>query len=239
MERELIFNGISSLQIGLIVDGYFSRGVANRRVTRKSIPGHNGDYLMDEGAYDNLDESYDIYWLAGVNSQENDLIFQEIVNWLKQDRYYRLEDSEFPGYFWMAKTSGITRRDVVNYRDCYFGAPLVFNRKPQCYSIEGENPISISSGSILTNPLDEISEPLITFTLADAGTLTINGKTNEFFGFSGDVTVDSEPEFCYSGTTNLSNHMTGVFPKLQPGENTIAFSGGISNLKVVPRWWTR
>ena len=28
------------------------------------------------------------------------------------------------------------------------------------------------------------------------------------------------------------------FPKLVPGSNTISFSGGITSVEIIPRWWT-
>ena len=239
MDRELSFDGVSSAQLGLIIDGYFSRGAATRRVSKRQIPGRSGDFLIDEHAYDNLSESYSVYWLAASTPQENDALFRSIVNWLKQGNYYRLEDSEYPDCFWMARTEGLTQKDVTNYRDCYFGTTLTFDRKPQCYFKSGETPISLSSGSVLINQTVEIAEPIITFTLASSGTLTINGKNNEFSDFTGNVTIDCENELCYSGVTNLASHMTGSFPKLQPGENTIAFTSGITNLQIKPRWWTR
>lgn len=239
MERELIFDGVSSLQIGLIVDGYFSRGIATRRVSKKPIPGHSGDFLIDEKAYDNLNEPYKVYWIASDIPQDNDAAFQRVVTWLKQGDYYRLEDSEYPGYYWMAQTSGITQKDIVNHRNCYYSTTIIFDRKPQCYLKSGESPVQVSSGSVIVNQTQEIAEPLIKLTLADSGVLTINGNNNEFNDFSGEVTIDCERQHCYSGFTDLASNMTGEFPVLNPGENTISFTGGISDLQIIPRWWTR
>lgn len=239
MERVISFDGVSSQQLGLIIDGYFSRGIPQRRVTTREIPGHNGSFLVDEGVYDNIPQTYQAYWISAPSPQENASIFHSIANWLKQDGYYWLEDSDYPGVFRMAVASGVQQEDVINYRDCFCGIPLYFNCKPQVYLLEGDQEILVNSGSVLLNPTLEIAEPMILFHLNGTGTISINGYNNEFSEFTGDVVMDCERQLCYSYLTNLSNYMTGEFPVLRPGENTISFTGDISNFRIKPRWWTK
>ena len=38
--------------------------------------------------------------------------------------------------------------------------------------------------------------------------------------------------------TNINPTTSGPYPTLQPGENTVSWSGGITGVIVTPRWWT-
>ena len=53
-------------------------------------------------------------------------------------------------------------------------------------------------------------------------------------------TIDSELQDAYKGTTNCNSLVTlsNGFPKLIKGENEISFSGGITSVEVIPKWWT-
>ena len=57
------------------------------------------------------------------------------------------------------------------------------------------------------------------------------------FDNTGDIILDSEICRAYSGTTAKDNKMTGAFPELIPGENTVSFTG-FSSIQIIPRWWT-
>ena len=56
-----------------------------------------------------------------------------------------------------------------------------------------------------------------------------------------DLIIDSELQDVYSGSVNLNSLfvLNGEdFPKFEPGNNPISFSGGITMLEVIPKWWT-
>ena len=51
--------------------------------------------------------------------------------------------------------------------------------------------------------------------------------------------IDSEQMNCYNGTELKNDTVSGNgFPLLQPGDNTIAFDGGITSIEIIPRWVT-
>ena len=41
-----------------------------------------------------------------------------------------------------------------------------------------------------------------------------------------------------TGGTNANALVGGTWPTLQPGENTISWSGGVTSVTLTPRWWT-
>ena len=69
----------------------------------------------------------------------------------------------------------------------------------------------------------------ITFTLDSIDIFTIN------IGDDGSVVIDSDEENAYLGSVLKNRNMTGKFPVLQPGSNTITWTGSLTRIKVNPR----
>lgn len=101
-----------------------------------------------------------------------------------------------------------------------------------------------SLANIITNPTGFPSLPIVKVYGDGAGNVQINEYTVGISNIRGSVTIDSEVQDAYSGGENLENRNPDIrlgshgFPKLKPGLNEITFSGGITYLEVVPKWWT-
>lgn len=72
------------------------------------------------------------------------------------------------------------------------------------------------------------------------GNLRIGDYVITISNISSYLTIDSELQDAYKGTTNCNSLVTlsNGFPKLIKGENEISFSGGITSVEVIPKWWT-
>ena len=92
-----------------------------------------------------------------------------------------------------------------------------------------------ATGSVI-NPGTVYALPKITVYGTGSQTLTVNGKLVRLNILSGNLTLDSELMECYRGSTAQNNQMQGVFPVLNPGSNTVTWSGGITKLEIEPRW---
>jgi len=54
---------------------------------------------------------------------------------------------------------------------------------------------------------------------------------------SSSITINSVIEDCYGNSNeNLNNKMSGDFPKLAPGVNTISWIGSVNKVEVVTNW---
>lgn len=230
----LTFNGVTSDSIGVIVDGYYAKSAPERRITSTQIPGRNGNLVTDDEVYENITVEYDIYW---VPTDTTDL---QVTNWLKQGTYYRLIDSQNSQYYRMTRVVGPV--DITNHSNCYHSARVSFDCKPQLFLLSGETAQQVSSGGTLTNPTQFSAFPLLelTCTAKTAGTLVINGSTLYLSAQNTSLhaIIDCEIQNAYYQATNLNPVISGEFPKLSPGSNTITFTGGITAVKVTPRWWT-
>lgn len=219
----ITLNGITSDSLGIIVDGYLSKPIAKRRVESQSIPGRNGDLLIDEGVYDNYTQQYTIYWLPSTP-------LASVSQWLNQSGYVKLVDSDLPEYYRMVQVSGPI--NPVNHRDCYMEASISFNCKPQWFLVSGDVVTTVTSATTIANPTTEYSRPLIKVYGTGNGILKVNGKNITLTAISTSITLDSELM-----EASANNKMSGNFPILKPGNNTIDWSGEITKLDITPRWW--
>ena len=67
----------------------------------------------------------------------------------------------------------------------------------------------------------------------------MGGSTITITGMDGGLTIDSDTQNAYDGTTNKNSIITvsGGFPVLATGETIVSFSGGITAVQITPRWW--
>lgn len=99
--------------------------------------------------------------------------------------------------------------------------------------------MGMQSGQKLFNPwLPAL--PLIHVSGTGEGDLAIGGSTIGITGMTGSITIDSDTQNAYDGTLNLNNNIivSGGFPVLESGETLVSFSGGITAVEIIPRWWT-
>lgn len=219
----ITLNGITSDSLGIIVDGYLSKPIAKRRMESQSIPGRNGDLLIDEGVYDNYTQQYTIYWLPSTS-------LASVSKWLNQSGYVKLIDSDLPEYYRMVQVSGPI--NPINHRDCYTEASISFNCKPQWFLVSGDVTTTVTAATHIVNPTPEYSRPLIKVYGTGFGVLKVNGGNVTLTGLHDSITLDSELM-----EASVNSNMSGTFPILKPGNNSIDWSGGITKLDITPRWW--
>ena len=80
------------------------------------------------------------------------------------------------------------------------------------------------------------SEPIITVYGTGDITLMVGTVIVELEGISGSITLDSELQEAYSGTTSMNSAMSGEFPILKPGVNAISWTGNVTRIEVKPNW---
>lgn len=219
----ITLNGITSDSLGITVDGYSFKPIAKRRVESQHIPGRNGDLLIDEGVYDNYTQSYTIYWLPSTS-------LASISQWLNQSGYVKLIDSDLPEYYRMAQVSGPI--NPTNHRDCYTEASVSFNCKPQWFLVSGDVTKTLNAATNIVNPTTEYSRPLIVVYGTGDGVLKVNGENITLTSINTSITLDSELM-----EASVNSKMSGNFPTLKPGNNSIDWSGGITKVDITPRWW--
>lgn len=234
----VIFNGVSSLDYHIQVEHPPEYETPSKDYEIIHVPGRNGDIALDKGSFKNVARSYQI----AVASLEEDFTTQvnRISEWLHSaSGYARLEDSYEPEYYRLAMyEEGNVIKNILGQAG---RTTINFNCKPQRFLKSGDNVVIAKSNCILRNPTGYKALPIITVIGTKAGTLRIGDYVVQISDIKNTITIDSEIQDVYSKTSNRNSDVTlssNGFPKLLPGENEISFSGGITSVEVIPKWWT-
>ncbi|HAT4156189.1 hypothetical protein OEG88_06165 [Clostridium perfringens] len=87
------------------------------------------------------------------------------------------------------------------------------------------------------NNIYDLSLPLLRIT--GYGNINIQINTNQISlkSVSGIVIIDGENMLCYtSEKLNFNKNMTGYYPEIIEGKNTLSFEGNITKIELLPNW---
>ena len=232
MVNYFCYNGKYSYEYGLIVSGIKTFGSPQRKVEVLHVAGRNGDILFDEGTYDNIYVSYDVYITDNFKTKARD-----IRGWLlSSGGYHRLTDSYNTSYYRQATYFNSLDYDVIDHLMTQGQATITFYAMPQRFLTSGSSSTSFSTSGSITNPTQFPSRPLIR--AYSTGSMTINGYTITISSINAYVDIDCDTMQCYKGTTNCNGNVTiDEYPVLKSGSNTITLTS-VSSIDITPRWWT-
>lgn len=232
----IIFNGKSLQDLDVFIQTPPTYVYPERDVEMYHIPGRNGDLVIDNHCFKNVQRSYDlaISYKQGSTYMQN---ATSINNWLHSAGadYAELEDTYDPDVVRLAKYS-----ESNSFKDIYEQALIItatFECKPQRFLKEGRLPQIFNSNTAqVENPSvyealplikiegisTDISKILLMSVINSSNdvvsTLSIKTEDSEIF-------IDSEKQNCYTDTEDI-NYKIGLngkpFPYFGEGENTIS-----------------
>lgn len=237
----IVFNGVSSKDVGIEVETFPTYDIPEREYEAIHVPGRNGDIIIDNGTYKNVKRSYK------VSIATYDIPYSQkmagVAKWLHSaPGYTRLEDSYDPAFYRLAYYS-----DALSLENLFNEAgrgDISFICKPQRFYKSGDMPVEFTEGGYIQNGTVNPALPKIIVTKGDTdGSVTVGNATITVLAASGTpIIIDSELQDVYNlNGDNKNSFITfddGIFPILEPGTNTVSFSGGITKVEVIPRWWT-
>ena len=204
-----------------------------RKVDRYEVPGRNGDIVAPQNAWENVTRNYELMVYAGDYNQ----MASALMAWLyAPSGYQRLEDSFDSLVYRLAYVSEAT--DIENLVSENGRCTVSFECDPRRFLKTGERAVTLSGTGTITNPTRFTAKPVITVSGSGNGTIECGGYTITIAGIYDGMTIDCEQMDAYAGTTNLNNLVSGSFPVIPGGEQTITITGGITSIKVTPNWWT-
>ena len=225
------FNGFYSYEMGLIVEEKSIYNGPQPDFELISVPGRDGDVIIDNGRYNNVDVSYTCY------CKDLSANMKSIKQWLCRPGYFKLTDSYDPLYFRYAAFASKLKVDELLRN--VGKAELVFNCKPFRYSVAGQTKQTLTASGTVTNPESFPSLPYIKITGSGAVTLTIGAKAYSFTSVPTYLEIDSELMSCYKGSTLYNNRIGFTeFPVLQPGNNSVSWTGSVTKVEIIPNWRT-
>lgn len=148
-KHSLIFGGINSAEYGVWISGDNVFASPSRDVEYVSVPGRNGDLIIDNGKWNNIRLTYPSFIPKGFDSRIDE--FRQAIS--KKKGYHKLEDTYHPEEYRMASFSnGISPKDQSAFnRSGRFD--LTFNCKPQRFMKSGDDPITLLPAVTLANTM--------------------------------------------------------------------------------------
>lgn len=200
---------------------------AGMRQERTEIDGRDGDIEEDLGyeAYKKrlsigLTREYDVDAIAKYFSGTGDLILSN-----EPDRVYKASCK-----------AAIDFEKLLRFKTAevdFVVQPFKYLRDEadvQIAAITSEEELEVENQGL------EVSKPLIR--LEGTGLIEITINAAPVFTIDIDdeyVLIDSEAQDAYTTAALKNNLMTGDFPTLQPGDNTIGWTGDLTKIVVTPR----
>ncbi len=236
-----IYNGVNSLDMGLRIQRKNVFSAPKRDLNFKSINGRNGDLILSNNRYENVDVSYTVFIVAKSISELADKL-TAIKQWLysSSDSYARLEDSYDAKFFRQAVFSkALDIEDELNKVGVF---TINFSCKPFKYAKSGEEEITTSNiDFVIENPYAFDSLPYIKITGSGMIRFAVQNSKDNSVWLLKDVDeyieIDSEQMNFYKGNTLKNDTVQGDgFPIFVGGNNRIVVIGGISEIKIIPRW---
>lgn len=239
--NKFVFGGVDSESCGIIMTEPPPIVFPERDVEAISIPGRSGDILQDNGRYLNVQIPYKC---AIIPQDDVDLrtVANNAMGLLRPTgSYVRLEDTYDPNHFRMARISGyVSVQSIVEQAGTF---TITFDCMPQRWLKSGENVIVAESPVDLYNPTGTPAKPMITVYGSGSGYLTVGSATVKINKMEDILILDCELQDAYrqvgdGAPENMNGNIYAPrFPELVAGKNAVRWTGGITKVEIIPRWW--
>lgn len=226
--NKIIWKGVDSSTIeGLMICELPPITKPKMRVQETTIDGVDGS-IIEELGYESYDKSlkigltynFDVDKIIKYFTGEGQVVFSN-----ESDKYYNAKIIERIDY-----------ERLLRFKE----ATVKFRVQPFKYKLN-ESAITLTESGTVTNVGLEYSKPIMKITGSGTVEVLVNGLAIFTYTFpenETEVIIDSEKEDAYLGTVLKNRTMTGEFPRLLDGENTISWSGTVTSIVVEPksRW---
>lgn len=215
---------------GILITNRPSIPSPKRRITNVVVPGRNSSLRFDENTYDDITITVECSlkqdsliskiddikgWLIGTG--ESSLIFD-----FQGDKEYR--------------SQVVNAIDFTQAYKIFSRFVIVFNCQPFKYAVDNSS-INLISADKIANLGTIYSEPIIKVVGNGDITLNIKSQTIKFKGITDHIILDSLQQNAYNQSgENLNNKVTGEFPVISVGDNSISWSGNVSKVEIIPNW---
>jgi len=218
MNNNYKWKGVSFNSMGIIIEETPIPNKPNHSYTRYEIPGRSGYLAIDNKTYDALLLSIKCH----LNTDVADM--NEIREWL--DGYGELQvdnEKKYRGFI----SNAISFEKITNFRKFI----VQFTLQPIALAI---TPTTIDALEINSFTSDTYTKAFPIITITGTGTITINVNNMPFTIYDADGTyiLDCEAKVITKNGINQSNNMSGEFPYVVNGTNSIIKSGDITSITI-------
>lgn len=244
--KDLIYNGISLNSLGFAIKTRPTYSAASRSISFQSVLGKNGDVIIDNQRYQNVEMLYQINSIPHlVTAESSQELVHVLIDWLapSDGEYKILRDDWNSGYFCEAICTNIG--EIANNLFLGLDTTIKFNRKPFWYSDKGQETLFVegkNKNHYFYNPEIYDSEPLIKVYGSGNLDLVVNFSYYHLKNVDGYILIDST-----TGNSSkdgvMHNEVTDFDypPIFINGKNivkVIATNTGVlfTKAEIIPRW---
>lgn len=233
------YKGIKSSDMGLKIHNDLVITVPEQDIEFISVVGRDGDLAIDNKRLKNVPKPFPVSIFA-IDGKTIDEVATDISNWLRTDvGWYPLTFTGYEGYYFKALC--YESFDIEETIRTYGKTVINFLLKPYKYSSDGQSSVVLTNGQTLTNYQKRVAKPLIKVTGTGNVTLKNNGvdwailtSVDEYITIdSGSMSVYKDKLFQF---TKMNANLSPLFPLLNPGNNTITWTGSVESVEIIPRW---
>lgn len=240
----IVFGGERSDNYGMVVSEAPSFERARRKQTVITVPGRTGDVVFQEDAWEDVPRPYNVFIAEDLQEDSGGNIsgtlaervdnFEAMLN--SKTGYQRLEDNFEPDVYRRAYYSG--GDGFTNELLAVGRATINFTCDARRFLKSGETPIQVNNGDAIVNPTRFKSKPLIHIEASNKTIgITINGKTITAV-VADYINIDCEKMNAYRlAAENKNADISGDFPTIASGSNTITITGTPTKVTIKPNWF--
>lgn len=227
-----------SKAMGIIISGESTYGAPIRDIETISIPGRNGDIVIDHGRYNSVTIAYRC--MTKTLDAADDA-----RDWLMShsDKQYKLTDTYHPSEYRMARVSEALD-PTVNLRTGMTEFDVHFECDPRRFLTSGSTVTTVAakSSARISNPTRHDAQPLIF--LSSPGTVRV-GNRSITVATESQIFVDCDAMYAYkltsSGTRITKNSAltvaSGRWPILSGDMGTTITNSTSGAVYITPRFW--
>ena len=221
---------------------------------------------MDENCFENIEVTYPAF-IGTPEETDFATRLMEVRSWLaSREGYCRLEDTYHADEYRLAVFKAAVETNPTQYTRAG-GFEITFDAKPQRYLKAGDVPQLFTENGTITNPTLFDSLPIVAVTGSgrinlsghmitvtdNPDTIYIDSEIMEAFLPGREYWTDEVDEIITDerldpiifktlshNVTSMNSHVSFDdynFPKINSGEQPVAFSSGIDSVIIYPRWW--
>lgn len=217
MNNNYKWNGVTFNSKGIIIEKVPVIPKANHSFVNYTIPGRSGFLVIDNKTYDPITFSLECHFKENAN-------IDEIRAFL--DGYGTLQvdaDKVYTGYI----SNSIDFEKIQNFRKFI----VQFMLQPIAKSTTLTT-INSTSSTTFTSSTFTNAYPTITLTCSGNVTIALNGVSFTLYNSNGTYILDCEAKVITRNGVNESGNMSGDFPFIKNGSNTLTVTGSVTALKI-------